>query len=205
MPALSAAAALFLLGLPAVPQDTAAFAALAGTVRAPNARTAGAVVYLVPRDSAAAPLPVDTGLVDQRDLRFVPRTLVVLPGTTVEFRNSDPILHNVFSPPGVAEGFDLGIYPRTERRLHTFTAPGAHVILCHVHPEMVAYIVVVPTPWYAVVDDEGRFRITGVPPGRYRLRVWHRRAAPFEQSVDIERGERHVEIELLSAARRRAR
>lgn len=176
-----------------------------GTLRSGRFRVADAVVYLVPLDPGESAPMGDTVIIDQRDLRFLPRVLPVRPGATVEFRNSDPVLHNVFSPRGVGPGFDLGTYPRTDQRPHTFLEPGTHVILCHLHPEMVAYVVVVGTPFYTVVDDDGRFSLTA-PPGRYLLRVWHRRAAPFERTVQA-RGAtldlQELELEPAGSGRRR--
>ena len=109
------------------------------------------------------------------DLRKPDALVVVPPGSPVDFLNSDPLLHNVFSPPGPGPGFNLGVYPRLERRTHRFDEPGGHAVLCHVHPEMLAYVVVIPVRHWAPVAPDGRFRIDSVTPGRYRLQVWHRR------------------------------
>lgn len=160
-------------------------AMVSGSVYARNVPMTGAVVSLVPEGRAAYPPPRQHPIIDQANLRFVPRLLVVLPGTTVDFRNSDPILHNVFGPPHPDGGFDLGTYPRTHSRSHTFTALGAHAILCNVHPEMVAYVLVVATPYHAVVDSSGRFLIEEVPAGRYSINVWHRHTEPFVQPVEL--------------------
>jgi plastocyanin len=150
--------------------------------------TAGAVVYLVSETGRTYAPPLIPPVIDQFQLRFQPPVLAVTPGTSVEFRNSDPILHNVFGPEGPGDGFDLGRYPRNESRSHSFSELGAHVILCHVHPEMVAYVVVVPTPYNAVVDQRGWFRIEGVEAGRYTIRVWQRGMKPFSRQVDVRDG-----------------
>lgn len=193
---------VLLLQLVAVGVRPSQTGAVEGTLRAAEVRTAGAVIYLLPADRPVPAAPGDTVLLDQRDLRFDPRVLAVDPGTTVEFHNSDPILHNVFSPSGRDGGFDLGTYPRGDRRPHTFTDPGGYVVLCHVHPEMVAYVVVVPTPYHVVADDQSRFRLEGLPPGRYTLVVWHYRAAPFERAVEIVPGALvHLDLELVRAPR----
>ena len=170
---------------------------VSGSVSVPGYRATGAVVYLVsppgntgqpPPQNLAPPEAAAPALIDQFRLRFVPTVLAVLPGSAVEFRNSDALLHNVFSPPGPGDGFNLGTYPKGEFRSHTFTELGPHVILCHVHPEMVLRVIVVDTPIHAVVDPEGRFRIENVPPGRYTLKVWHPAAEPFAEDVVVRAG-----------------
>lgn len=159
-----------------------------GTVSAERGLTEGAVVFLVPDGEIAAEPPEESVVVDQVDLRFVPQTVVVVPGTEVAFPNSDPILHNVFSPRGPGDGFNLGTYPPGETRSRRFTEPGVHVILCHVHPEMVAYVAVVPTPHHALAGEGGAFRIEGVPAGPYTLRVWLGRRSPVEREVEVRKG-----------------
>lgn len=156
-------------------------------------RAGGLVVYLAaagPTVPAGVRSPAQPRLpfIDQVRLRFVPTVLAIESGTTVEFRNSDPILHNVFSPQGPGPGFDLGNYPRTEARSYTFSEVGTHVILCHVHPEMYAFVVVVPTPYHAVTDEGGRFRIEHVPRGTFRVAVVDRREEAFSREVGVEGG-----------------
>lgn len=168
-----------------------------GEATAPAAGIGGVVVYLVPTAPAALALPPLTVQMDQRDLRFVPQVIAITPGSTVSFSNSDAIMHNVFSPRRSTGGFDLGTYPKTERRSFTFREEGAHVILCHVHPEMVAYVVAVASPYRAVSDAAGKFRIEGVAAGTYRLRTWHRRLRTIERLVVVPAsGDVHVDLSL---------
>lgn len=182
--ALAASVALSCPLLPAV--VCAQGGTVYGEITVPAAAVSGVVVYLVPvAGHATTPLAPLTVEMDQRDLRFVPQVIAVTPGSTVHFPNSDPIMHNVFSPGQRADGFDLGTYPQNERRSFTFRGEGAHVILCHVHPEMAAYVVVVASAHRAVADAAGRFRLEGVPPGTYLLRTWHRRLRTGEQPVAV--------------------
>lgn len=159
-----------------------------GSVRLGSRPAARAVVFLEGAEPRGSDPPEPEAVVDQVDLRFVPEMIVVLPGTTVVFPNSDPILHNVFSPGGAGPGFDLGTYPPGEARSRRFDEPGIHVILCHVHPEMVAYVAVVPTPYRAVVDAGGAFAIEAVPPGPYTLHVWQVRRPDVGQEVVVPEG-----------------
>lgn len=158
---------------------------------------AGAVVFLEGEAHGGSGPSERAAVVDQVDLRFVPRVVAVVPGTIVAFPNSDPILHNVFSPPAPGPGFDLGTYPPGESRSRRFVETGVHVILCNVHPEMVAYVAVVPTPYYAIADSAGEFVIRDVPPGRYRLVVWYGRRASAERDLVVNpEGARGLELEL---------
>jgi hypothetical protein len=93
-------------------------------------------------------------------------------GTTVDFPNGDPVLHNVSSA-SPAKRFDLGMYPQGEARSVTFDSPGVVEIRCNVHPRMSAFVVVHTAPWLAVTDARGGYVIAGVPPGSYGVRVWH--------------------------------
>lgn len=86
---------------------------------------------------------------DQKGLTFVPHVLPILVGTTVDFKNSDDVLHNVFTPSKAGDRFDLGTWGKGQMKSFTFKKPGEVVILCNVHPEMEAYIVVVETPYFA--------------------------------------------------------
>ena len=104
------------------------------------------------------------------------------PGSAVPFPNDDPFRHNVFSNAGPA-AFDLGLYGRGEARRATFARPGIYPIFCNIHARMVAYVVAVPTGWYAQAGGDGTFAIADVPAGRYRLHAWHDRGG--QRSVEV--------------------
>jgi plastocyanin len=130
-----------------------------------------AVVYLV-GDQAGPFSPSAALTMTQTDTAFVPSTLAVPTGTTVEFPNGDPFFHNVFSYSQV-QRFDLGRYPIGQSKAVTFNDPGIVKIYCEVHDFMRAAVLVLDTPHFAVVDEDGSFAITGVPPGDYELIAWH--------------------------------
>ena len=116
--------------------------------------------------------PLSKFLVDQHDRRFVPHISVVTVGTEVQFPNHDTIFHNVFADYN-AKRFDLGMYPRGATKRETFEKPGLVALMCSIHPDMSAFIMVVDTPYYTIADSNGRFDLRGVPDGAYILRVWH--------------------------------
>lgn len=160
------------------------------------------VVYLkdVPGDYAP---PAEEVMMDQENLTFVPHVLPVLKGTKVGFRNSDSILHNVFSPDAMADKFNLGTWPKGEVRSHLFDKDGVGVILCNVHPEMEAWVVVLDNPYFTKPDEDGAFRIEGVPPGKYTLTTWHEKLRSAEAEVEVKAGET-VRVD-LSMKRRKKR
>lgn len=148
---------------------------ISGTVNAGIARKYPTVVYIdeVPGQKFATPAKMN---MDQKAKVFLPRVLPLLAGTAVEFLNSDPFVHNVFSPDG--EKYDLGNWDKGEKRSYTFKHPGVYTQLCKLHPDMIAYIVVLKNPYFALVDDQGKFKIAGAPVGNWTLKVWNERLKP---------------------------
>lgn len=137
----------------------------------------GVVIWLEPVGKPApAPQPVRTQML-QKGKRFVPHVLAVPVGATVDFPNLDPIFHNAFSNFS-GQPFDVGLYAPGTSRSVTFRHAGVVRVFCNIHSTMSAIIAVVKTPWFAVSDASGAFRILGVPAGEYRLRVFHERALP---------------------------
>ena len=143
---------------------------LAGSTAVRDKPIADAVVWL---DAPGAPArPVRQNVVlDQRNLRFVPRVLVIQVGTTVEFPNNDRVFHDVFS---FRDGrkFELGLYPVGTVKSVPFDRPGLSRVFCNIHPAMAAYIRVVDTPHFALSDRDGRFTIAEVPAGTYTYHAW---------------------------------
>jgi hypothetical protein len=109
---------------------------------------------------------------NQQQEAFVPHVLGVAVGTTVDFPNGDPVLHNVLST-SAAKRFDLGMYDQGETRSVVFDRAGVVLVRCSVHPRMSGYIVVHSNPYVAVTDTHGSYTISGVPPGTYKARIWH--------------------------------
>ncbi|HWR83160.1 MAG TPA: carboxypeptidase regulatory-like domain-containing protein [Candidatus Deferrimicrobium sp.] len=133
--------------------------------------------------------PKEHPVMDQKNLVFVPHVLPVLAGTTVDFLNSDQVAHNVFTPDRSADKFNLGTWPTGETKSFTFEKRCDKVcdavMLCNVHPEMEAYVVIMQNPYFTRADEEGKFQITGVPAGDYFLKVWHPKQRADSQKVTV--------------------
>jgi len=159
---------------------TAALAAsplcFAGSVAGKVSGAAAGSVVWVDEPSAQREVSGKTFLIDQKGLLFNPHILVVPVGATVEFLNSDKVAHNVFwiAIGGNKKlGHNLGTWPQGEKRSFTFDTPGVVPLLCNVHPEMSAYVVVAPTSHYATTDASGAYEIRDIPDGAHNVTVWH--------------------------------
>lgn len=108
---------------------------------------------------------------DQKQETFVPYVLPVTVGTTVEFPNSDPFFHNVFSLSSPKK-FDLGRYPQGQTKSVLFDKPGVVRVFCEIHSHMSAFILVFAHRYFAATGPLGEYRIDGVPPGSYDVVVW---------------------------------
>lgn len=139
------------------------------------------------RSGAASPAPAGALAIRQDGLAFVPHVLPILRGSTVEFPNSDPVFHNVFSLARAAS-FDLGRYPRGDARSVRFETAGIVKVFCHIHSDMSAVVMVLDNPFFVVPDALGRFHLDGLPPGEYKAAAWHERARLARRNIRIEAG-----------------
>ena len=146
-----------------------------------------AVVYLegsFPKRKSAADMEML-----QKDLTFVPPLLPVQTGTRVAFPNLDDTYHNIFSF-SPAKRFDLGRYRPDETPIPSvvFDVPGLVTVRCDIHEHMRALILVLDTPYFAMSDVDGRFRLSGLPPGHYTLKAWLSSKATLERPVELTSG-----------------
>ena len=135
--------------------------------------------------------PIAKPVVDQTKMTFVPHVIVVQVGTTVEFLNSDPVGHNVYWPSISGNkklSHNLGTWPKGEKKGFQFNDVGVASLLCNVHPEMSGYVVVAPTPYFAVTDKSGNYEIKNVPPGKYTLKTWSEDGKVTTQAVELGAG-----------------
>ena len=114
-------------------------------------------------------------IVDNRNCVFVGHVTAVVPGDRVRVRNSDPVLHNTHGFLGQPTVFNLALPTKDQmiditKRLQK---PGVVRVLCDAHPHMFAWMIVHDSPYVAVTDASGGFRIGDVPPGTYKVSMWH--------------------------------
>ncbi len=150
-----------------------------------------AVVWLV-GDGSAAPIKAT---IDQKNKKFTPHVLVVPAGSTIDFPNKDDFFHNVFADYN-AKKFDLGMYPKGQTKTVTFDKPGLVSILCNMHSEMSAFVMVVKSRHYTMTDKNGRYTLSNVKPGSYSLEAWHESGKVAKIATDIKGGDTTVSVAL---------
>ncbi len=149
---------------------------------------ANAVVFLDSREAAAATKPLKGVEVSQINRQFDPQVRVVTVGTAVQFPNRDTVRHHVYSV-SEAKRFERKLYVGTDAAPEVFDKPGIAVLGCNIHDNMVAWVVVLQTPYFGRSDKDGKLVLDNVPPGNYRLRTWHTRqpvgAPALDQALNL--------------------
>jgi plastocyanin len=128
---------------------------------------------------------VATTRVAQKSATFSPHVLPIMVGTTVEWPNYDTIYHNVFSISD-AKSFDLDLYKGNppDKRV-TFDKPGRVDVFCSIHKDMNCIVLVLENPYFASTDENGNYKISNVPPGKYKLKAWHERLPADEREIIV--------------------
>src|SRR6266852_113392 len=145
-----------------------------GKVTAAGMKSAGDIaVYVDAIPGKKFEPPAQHVVIDQKKMAFAPHVAAVLKGTTVDFLNSDP---------------------QGQEKAFQFNDLGSASLLCNVHPEMSGYVVVVPTPYFAVTNKDGSFVIKDVSPGHYTLKTWSEEGRVSSQDVDVTASGASVEL-----------
>ncbi len=147
---------------------------------------ADAVVYLEgAKGGAAAATPV---VIDQKGCEYLPYINSATVNQTIKVLNSDPAMHNVHPTPVVDGNKEANKAMLPGGAPLEFTFAKAEKFLrfkCDVHPWMFTYVSVFETPFHAVSGKDGSFKITGVPDGKYKLVVEHRKGGKVEKEVEV--------------------
>jgi plastocyanin len=166
-------------------------------VVSPRREVANAVAWIEnPPPGAAWPAGENKTTIDQNGCLFAPRVAIVAAGGTVDFLNSDRLLHNVHARPKLNEPFNR-TQPRNRTVSVSFSKAEIVRVDCDLHSWMTAWVVVAPHPYYAVTRADGQFTFEGLPPGAYRVRIWHEKLEPAVREVVVPaRGDAPLPVEL---------
>jgi plastocyanin len=135
--------------------------------------------------------------IDQNKCEYLPHVQVVGVNTEVAFRNSDPILHNVQFFQGDNSLFNIAQPVQGQVYKRKLEKAGTFYIECAVHGWMQGNVVVVDNPYYTVTDENGKFSISDLPPGNYRVQIWHEYLGDVSRDVTVTaKGETALNMDL---------
>jgi len=130
-------------------------------------------------------------VLDQKGCEYAPYIIAIQTNQKLLVKNSDPTLHNVHPTPTATGNKEVNKAQMAGAPDLTFTFPTAEDFLrfkCDVHPWMFGYVTVVDNPYFAVTDKDGNFKISNLPPGKYKIEASHRKAGKSEQEVEVKDG-----------------
>jgi plastocyanin len=182
-------------------------ASLSGRVTTPDSKPIVDAVVFVQEADASAATTARTATMDQIDKTFVPGLLPIVVGTRVSFPNHDQIHHHVYSF-SRTKSFELPLYKGEDAKPVLFDKVGVVKVGCNIHDWMSGIILVLPTPWFAKTDSDGRWTIENVPAGNHTVVAWHElsKQKPEETAQPVPPGESVVDMKFaltLGAARPR--
>jgi plastocyanin len=125
---------------------------------------------------------------DQKQCEFTPHVVVLPAGATLDVVNGDKLFHNVHAREGDRSVFNYAMPVPNYVIPRALKDPGLLRITCDVHPWMRAWVDVLPTAAFAVTDESGSFTISGVPPGKHTVKLWHERLGEKDQQVEVTAG-----------------
>jgi plastocyanin len=130
--------------------------------------------------------PAAPASLDQNACMYRPRVQAIVAGQTISIRNGDQTLHNVHGYRGPATLFNQAEIPGLPPIARKLGAAGDILkFKCDVHPWMTGYVVVNANPFFAVTGPDGRFKIGGLPPGKYTLTAWQERYGAKTAEVTV--------------------
>jgi plastocyanin len=124
-------------------------------------------------------------VIENRHCHFVPHVQGAMVGDSYEIRNSDPVLHNTHLHMEESTLMNVAMPPSGKNIKKTLSQGGIINIKCDAHKFMQGWLHVMDNPYFAVTDKEGNYRISGIPPGKYKIKIWHEGLPGTEKEVTI--------------------
>lgn len=151
----------------------------------PNKGLANAVVFLPAAKGQAKAVKAE---IDQKGCTFVPHVLAMNPGP-IDIKNSDGILHNIHTYSTANPSINKAQPKFKKVMTEKFLKPEFVKVTCDVHSWMLAWIAVMPSPYFGVTGAEGAVKIDNVPPGKHRVEVWHETLGKQSREVEVKAGQ----------------
>ena len=132
------------------------------------------------------PVPATPVVIDQKGCQYHPHVLGIRAGQTLQLRNSDGLLHNVHALPKVNTPFNMAMPANRLTADSKFgKEEGMFLVKCDVHGWMTAYVGVFANPFFSVSGTDGKYKISGLPPGNYEIEAWHEKLGTQTAKVTV--------------------
>lgn len=151
-----------------------------------DGKLANVFVYISEGINGSFTPPTDPAVLDQVGCRYKPHVIGVMVGQKIQFKNSDPTLHNVHPTPTKNAGFNLAQASQGKVDEKVFDKEEVMIpVSCDVHGWMRSYVGVMSHPFFSVSGTDGSFSLKGVPPGKYTITAWHEKYGTQTQQVEL--------------------
>ena len=162
-------------------------AALKGRL-APSLAPPASIVVLEPLDGAELPVKTEPAIMDQAGYNFLPEFLMAQAGQTLQFRNSEDVLHNVRVTEVSTQKPAFNVATLAFGKYESKLEPGFYDVTCDLHSTMRASIMVTASPYATTTAEDGSFSLSHVRPGKYNLTVYAGKA-PTVRGIEVQSGE----------------
>ena len=152
-----------------------------------NGDLANAVVYIKSGVSEYAfHAPSEAAKLTQKGCMYEPHVMALMVGQNLDVANDDQTTHNVFMMSQKNSASNRSSLPGTGPVVESLGTPELAIpVKCNVHPWMKGYVFVFDHPYFAVTHGDGKFELTGLPPGTYTLVAWQELYGTTEQTVTV--------------------
>ncbi|MBI1824196.1 MAG: hypothetical protein HYR80_08825 [Nitrospirae bacterium] len=116
---------------------------------------------------------------------FIPHVLAGMVGNFYEVRNLDPVLHNNHLRINGRTILNVAMPPNGRNIKKPLSEAGIINANCDAHTFMKGVIFVAENPYFAVTDKDGIYSISNIPPGKYRVKIWHEALPAQEREILI--------------------
>jgi plastocyanin len=131
-------------------------------------------------------VPKTSVTLDQSGCQYHPHVLGVMAGQNIEIKNDDPTTHNIHPTPKDNREWNESQPPQAAALEKSFAREEIMLpVKCNQHPWMKMYVNVVKSPFYAVTGADGKYTITGLPPGDYTIAFVQEKLGEQDQKVTL--------------------
>jgi hypothetical protein len=125
---------------------------------------------------------------DQKGCEYIPHVAVMEVKQPLEISNHDQTSHNIHPMAKVNPEWNKSQPPGAPPLKATYEKAEFIPVKCNVHPWMHGYFAVLGTSHHSVSDENGKFSLKGLPPGKYTLTAWQEKFGTQTQDVTVSSG-----------------